>query len=88
MEVPAKNIIDTVDLVKEDCFLPIYECIVNSIISLMKVNYEDKKIEIRVIREDGSIPNSLFDRTSLPIKDVIIEDNGEGFNSANFKSFS
>lgn len=88
MEVPAKNIIDTVDLGKEDCFLPIYECIVNSIISLMKVNYEDKKIEVRIVREEGNITNSLFDKTSLPIKDVIIEDNGEGFNLENFKSFS
>lgn len=88
MEVPAKNIIDTVDLGKEDCLLPIYECIVNSIISLMKVNYENKKIEVRIIRENGNISNSLFDKTSLPIKDVIIEDNGEGFNKENFKSFS
>ena len=76
MEVPAKNIIDTVDLGKEDCFLPIYECIVNSIISLMKVNYEEKRIEVRIVREEGNITTSLFDKTSLPIKDVIIEDNG------------
>ena len=88
MEVPARNIIDTVDLGKEDCFLPIYECIVNAIISLMKVDNKDKQIEVQIIREEGSIPNNLFDRTSLPIKEVVIIDNGEGFNSQNFKSFS
>lgn len=88
MVVSAKNIVDTVDLGKEDCLLPIYECIVNSIISLMKVNSTNKQIEVQIIREEGSIPNNLFDRTSLPIKDVIITDNGEGFNLMNYQSFS
>lgn len=88
MIVSAKDIIDTVDLGKDDCLLPIYECIVNSIISLMKVEREKKSIEIQIIRDEENGASSLFDKTSIPIKDVVIIDNGEGFNTANFKSFS
>ena len=34
MEVLAQDIIDSVDLEKSEAFLPIYESVVNSIISL------------------------------------------------------
>lgn len=88
MIVSAQDIIDTVDLGKEDCLLPIYECIVNSIISLMKVSQTKKTIEVQIIRDEEKEATSLFDKTSIPIKDVVIIDNGEGFNTANFTSFS
>lgn len=68
MIVSAQDIIDTVDLGKEDCLLPIYECIVNSIISLMKVSQTKKTIEVQIIRDEEKEANSLFDKTSIPIK--------------------
>lgn len=91
MNVEAKDIIDTIDLYKSDALLPIYECIVNSIISLMKVDRPDKKIEVFITRESSEnsrVTASLFDRTVAPISEVTITDNGEGFTDLNFKSFS
>lgn len=37
METPVKNIVDSIDLTQGDALLPLFECIVNSIISLKKV---------------------------------------------------
>ena len=43
MEVSAQDIIDSVDLNRLEVLLPIYESVVNSIISLGKVVQEEKK---------------------------------------------
>ena len=91
MNVEAKDIVDTIDLYKSDALLPIYECVVNSIISLMKVDRPDKKIEVLITRggtENNTQTASLFDRVVAPISEVTIIDNGEGFTDLNFKSFS
>lgn len=91
MNVEAKDIIDTIDLYKSDALLPIYECVVNSIISLIKVDRPDKKIEVLITRaetENSTHTASLFDRIVAPISEISIIDNGEGFTDLNFKSFS
>ena len=91
MNVEAKDIIDTIDLYKSDALLPIYECVVNSIISLMKVDRPDKKIEVLITRaetENNTQTATLFDRIVAPISEISIIDNGEGFTDLNFKSFS
>ena len=89
MEVRAKDIIDSVDLSKSEALLPIYESIVNSIISLLKTNREDGKIEVFIEREkDSNKELDLFDKHVPPIKSVEIVDNGEGFTEANYKSFN
>ena len=46
MEVSAQDIIDSVDLNRSEVLLPIYESIVNSIISLYKAKRDEKKIEV------------------------------------------
>lgn len=91
MNVDPKDIIDTIDLYKGDAFLPLYECVVNSIISLMKVNRSNKKIEVIIKRESTDAltsTNSLFEKNVNPISEITIIDNGEGFNETNLKSFS
>ena len=45
MEVSAQDIIDSVDLNRSEVLLPLYESVVNSIISLEKTAQEDKKID-------------------------------------------
>ena len=52
MIVPVKNIVETVDLTPKDALLPLFECIVNSIISLMKstLPQNQKEIQVKVIR--------------------------------------
>lgn len=90
MEVNVKDIIDSVDLDRGDSLLPIYECVVNSIISLMKVKRSQKTIEVIITREektDSVSEADLFNKSVAPIKEVCIIDNGEGFTDMNLQSF-
>lgn len=88
MEVSAQDIIDSVDLNRSEVLLPIYESIVNSIISLYKTERDEKKIEVIIERQrDKNRPLDLFDKHPEPIKNVTIIDNGEGFTESNFSSF-
>lgn len=87
MEVPVKNLVETVDLTAEDVLLPMLECVVNSIISLQKspLPASEKKIQIQITR--GNLPEKLnFDNIKTILGYKII-DNGIGFNTNNYKSF-
>ena len=88
MEVKAQDIIDSVDLSKSEALYPIYESVVNSIISLLRAGRKGGKIDVFIEREDveDNEPD-LFDKKVPPIKSVEIVDNGEGFTEANFESF-
>ena len=89
MEVRARDIVDSVDLGKSEIFLPLYESIVNSIISLLRTGREDGRIDVFIERENEEVTEpDLFDRKVPPIKSLEIVDNGEGFTEANFKSFN
>lgn len=88
MEVNAQDIIDSVDLGRSEVLLPIYESIVNSIISLEKTEQDDKKIEVIIERlPDKNEQLNLFGKNPAIIKNVTIIDNGEGFTEENFSSF-
>lgn len=88
MIVNAQDIIDSVDLTRNEVLLPIYESVVNSIISLMKTDESDKKINVFIERNISQTPTLDFDTSSIEtIQNVIIVDNGEGFTESNFKSF-
>ena len=54
MEVRAQDIIDSVDLSRSEVLLPIYESVVNSIISLCKTEQAEKKIEVVIERQQTS----------------------------------
>lgn len=87
MEVPVKNLVETVDLTAEDVLLPMLECVVNSIISLQKSNLptSERKIQIQITR--GNLPEKLnFDNVKT-ISGYKVIDNGIGFNTNNYKSF-
>ena len=89
MEVRAQDIVDSVDLSKTEAFLPLYESIVNSIISLLRTGREDGKIDVFIEREPfvDKEPD-LFDKKVAPIRSIEIVDNGEGFTEENFESFN
>ena len=88
MEVNAQDIIDSVDLGRSEVLLPIYESVVNSIISLGKMEQDDKSIEVIIERQSSYDKQlDLFDKNPAPIKNVTIIDNGEGFTEQNFLSF-
>lgn len=90
MNVNAKDIVDSIDLNRTEAFLPIYESVVNSIISLNKENNVEKKIEVIIERQKQQEQTLWkgFDNNIYPIDSVTIIDNGEGFTDENFESFS
>lgn len=90
MEVKAQDIVDSVDLNISEALLPIYESIVNSIISLEKRPDNDgKTIEVIIERQNVTDKQTeLFDKKPNPIKNVTIVDNGIGFTEENYNSFA
>lgn len=88
MELKVKNLVNSIDLNKSEAMLPIYESIVNSIISLSKSKIENKKIEVFIQRQNVNAQVDLFGRDQYPIKTVSIVDNGVGFNNENYESFN
>jgi hypothetical protein len=87
MEMPVKNLVETVDLTAEDVLLPMLECVVNSIISLQKstIPTAEKKIQIQITR--GELPEVIDFANTRTITGFKIIDNGIGFNDKNYKSF-
>lgn len=88
MEVPVRNLVETVDLTEDDILLPMLECIVNSIISLEKSQLpkEERKIQVKIFR--GSFPNvPKLERIKI-IDGYKVIDNGIGFNTKNYQSFN
>lgn len=85
MIVPIRNIVETVDLTPKDALLPLFECIVNSIISLMQSNQSGKEICIKIIR--GEHPTQINIGNVKTIHSITISDNGIGFNNKNYQSF-
>lgn len=88
MDLPVKNLVSEIDLKRSDAFLPLFECVVNSIISLKKtknVAEQDKKIQIQIGRSEFP-GNNLFEEYKT-VDSILIIDNGEGFNQKNLESF-
>lgn len=85
MVVPVQNLVETVDLTPKDALLPLFECIVNSIISLMQSNQQDKEIQIKIIR--GDLPTQTNIENIRTIHSIVISDNGIGFTDKNYSSF-
>lgn len=88
MELKVKDLVSQIDLNKSEVFLPLYESIVNSIISLDKVDRDKKYIEVLIERDEETQTPNLFGRNAGIIKNITIIDNGQGFTSSNFKSFN
>lgn len=87
MIVPALNIVESVDLTPRDALLPLYETIVNSIISLIKADIPigNRNVEIQILRGDSPVQTNIDGVNT--IRSIIITDNGIGFNEDNYKSF-
>lgn len=91
MKSNIENRISKIKLSKEKFLMPVFESISNSLQAI-----EDKfgncpkngKIFIKFIRDDNNQKNiEGIDKSLLPIKNIIIYDNGIGFNDENFQSF-
>lgn len=86
-----KGRLKKIKLSSNDCFLPIFECVVNSIQSIEERALSDKnfsikdgKIDIEFVYDDKQIGK---DWSETPITGFKVSDNGCGFNSKNYDSF-
>lgn len=88
MIVPAENIVESLDLGPEDVWLPLFECVSNSVLSLINspLSPDDRFVKIKLIR--GDLPSQPFlGEETRTIRNFVIEDNGVGFTEVNFASF-
>lgn len=89
MDLPVANIVSEIDLKPNDVLLPLYEVVVNSVISLMQakdLEDKDKKIQIQIFRGDKPTSTDLFSNNNT-ISSIKVIDNGEGFTDLNYSSY-
>lgn len=69
--------------------MPLYETVINAIQSIELGNIKNGRIEIYIKRASGQtkIINNKETYKVQCIQDIIVSDNGEGFNDENLKSF-
>lgn len=81
--------VNNLKLPKTKAMLPIYEGIVNSIHSIQHRDYVTGKIKVYIEREYDELDLKGVEdhRNHSNIVNVIIEDNGIGFDTTNFESF-
>ena len=85
MKINFRGLVDLHVLPTTEPLLPLYEAIVNSIQSIEDAGNKDGKIEITIQRDPQL---QLFGRPwETDIENIIIKDNGVGFNKQNFESF-
>ena len=88
MELRVRDFVNSIDLNKSEAMLPIYESIVNSIISLSKIENDKKTIRVFIERIEAQKDIDLFGNQLSPIKTITIIDNGIGFTTENYESFN
>lgn len=84
MKMNFKGLVNLHTLPMNAPLLPVYEAIINSIQSIEEAKINNGKIEIYIEREKQM---SLFDNWETDIENIIVTDNGIGFNQENFNSF-
>ena len=84
MKMNFKGLVDLHTLPKTTPLLPLYEAIINSIQSIEDAQISNGKIEIIVERDKQM---NLFNQWETDIENIIIVDNGIGFDDENYNSF-
>lgn len=88
MDLPVKYFVSEIDLKRSDAFLPLFESVINSIISLKQtkdISKDEKKIQIKIVR--GELPSKQLFENVKTINAIRVIDNGEGFTDDNLASF-
>lgn len=68
--------------------IPLFEAVVNSIHSIQSADIQNGKIIIYVERDNSQNLLDYSDSDTRPIHSFIVEDNGLGFDEANYNSFT
>ena len=84
MKMNFKGLVDLHTLPKTTPLLPLYEAIINSIQSIEDAQISNGKVEIIVERDKQM---NLFNQWETDIENIIIVDNGIGFDDENYNSF-
>ena len=79
--------IQRTQLFYSQALLPLLEAIINSIHATKYSNIENGIIEVEIVRDTSEQELPINDIDLRPIKNLIITDNGVGFNEKNYKSF-
>lgn len=82
--------VNNINLAKDKALLPLFEAVVNSIQSINELgNKKDTFINITFNRDMSQVVDKENENIAefYPMRDIIIEDNGVGFNDDNYISF-
>lgn len=88
MKIDIAGRVNNIILACNKPLLPLFEAIINSLDSIEDL--QDKKetyIKIIIERDKTQMNLELEGKSYEPIKNIIIEDNGVGFNNDNYKAF-
>lgn len=89
MKINFQNYVSTMKLPSSKVLYPLFEAISNSIDSIEDRKSDDGKIVITLERrEQMLIVDNDENQELLPIENIVIEDNGMGFNDMNYLAFS
>ena len=84
MKMNFKGLVSLHTLPKTTPLLPLYEAVINSIQSIEDAHITNGKIEIVIEREKQM---NLFEQWETDVENIVINDNGIGFNDDNYNSF-
>ncbi len=84
MKMNFKGLVSLHTLPKTTPLLPLYEAVINSIQSIEDAHITNGKIEIVIEREKQM---NLFEQWETDVENIVIIDNGIGFNDDNYNSF-
>jgi len=88
MQVDIVGRINNLQLPMSQPFIPLFECLVNSIESIEESKITDGRIDVHFSRDDTQASVTGADDAAMsPIRDITVIDNGAGFDDVNVKAF-
>lgn len=88
MQVDIVGRVNNLQLPVTQPYIPLFECLVNSIESIEDAGNTDGRIDVHIDRDlrQGIVPGSE-ETVHAPIRDITILDNGVGFDDVNSRAF-
>ncbi|UUZ77408.1 hypothetical protein LP414_09380 [Polaromonas sp. P1(28)-13] len=88
MQVDIVGRVNNLQLPLSQPFIPLFECLVNSIESIEDSKIADGRIDVHFIRDTAQASVAgTEDGAISPIRDITIIDNGAGFDDVNVRAF-
>lgn len=88
MQVDIIGRVNNLQLPITQPYIPLFECLVNSIESIDDAKVTNGRIDIHIERDNRQVTTLTSDDAAhAPIRDIIVVDNGGGFNDVNSRAF-